>query len=119
MISGLPIINQQLLKVIFRVMYLVSLNSEVNRMDVGNVCKVICPNLTYPNIPKDPLETMTDINKVNDTLTFYVSNYPSIYEYGHNLFDDETLIQNVCYFSFPSFFPLHILYILLLYILST
>ena len=84
-------------------MYFVCQNSEVNRMDAGNVSKVVGPNLIYSQHPKDPFETMSDINKLNDTLTLITKNFPLFFEENVNLFESENLLSDNVFFLFQLF----------------
>ena len=75
-------------------MNFVSINSEINRMDTGNITKVVGPNLVYPRVPKDPFETMSDVTKLNDILTIITTNFSYFFEQDVDLFELENLTVN-------------------------
>ena len=86
-------------------MYIVGINSETNRMDFGNITKVVCPNLLYPKIPSsDPFKSMTDMTVINDVLLLLTQNFPLFFEGNEiNLFKAETLLLDKVFILFNLF----------------
>merc|ERR1712137_215011 len=87
LLESLPKENYTVARELFRLMYLVSLSAEVNRMDASNIAKVIGPNLLF--VPKgqavDPYSEITKTGQINDVLTLGCQYYPRIFE--HNITD--------------------------------
>ena len=81
LIFALPKENYHILRQIVRLMYIISLNSESNRMDELNISKVIGPNLLYSeDEDENPIETMNSMNCINTVLSIIVHYYPFLFE---------------------------------------
>ena len=98
----LPMENYHLLRQMFRLMYITGVNCETNRMDYGNVAKVVAPNLAFSRTrdTENPMETISRVNFINDLFTLVAESYPSIFEHGEDLFKIDYLQDRpVCIFK--------------------
>ena len=72
-------------------MYLISQNVELNRMDEGNIAKVMAPNLLFSKDTEDPMSIITSINSINDVLSALVRHFPKVFESDVDLFEIDYL----------------------------
>lgn len=91
--NDLPKENYSVCREFFRLMYLVSLSSEINRMDASNITKVFVPNLLYPKEEIDSFSLLTKTNQICDVLTLATSNYPKIFEKSFEQIMEHCYIQ--------------------------
>eukprot|EP00012_Vannella_robusta_P011328 CAMPEP_0206202734 /NCGR_PEP_ID=MMETSP0166-20121206/12366_1 /ASSEMBLY_ACC=CAM_ASM_000260 /TAXON_ID=95228 /ORGANISM="Vannella robusta, Strain DIVA3 518/3/11/1/6" /LENGTH=980 /DNA_ID=CAMNT_0053621749 /DNA_START=454 /DNA_END=3392 /DNA_ORIENTATION=- len=92
-LETLPRENFHLIRQMFRLMYLVGKNNEVNRMDFSNVAKVIGPNLAYSrdSANENPMDTINNVNFVNEFFTTLTESYPEVFEQDVDLFEVDYL----------------------------
>ena len=124
-IESLPKENYHLVRQMCRLMYIVGNNAEVNRMDYGNISKVIGPNLLFTKEePEDPHVSISRIEIINDLFSTLVHDFPAVFESSQPLFDIDFLqdtIQVSPSLPFPfslSFLPPILLSYPLFYLLS-
>jgi hypothetical protein len=79
LVARIPAVNAAMLHQLVRLLYIISLNQPVNRMDGSNLAKVIGPNILGS---KDATACLQGINAINSVLARVIDSYPLIFERG-------------------------------------